>query len=72
MVLPDTTSAGSFADRTKLAAQSVGRELQLNIDESSTVHDSDVMEQEEPVVLVDSNVTLVGNPWLVSTENRRS
>ncbi len=69
MVFPDTTSDGSFADRTKLAAQSVGRELQLNIDEPSTVHDSDVMEQVEPVVLVDSNVKSVSPSWSETTVN---
>ncbi len=62
MLVPATTSAGSSANRTKLAAQSVGREIQLNIDVSSTVHDSDIMKQEEPVVFVDSSVRLVSNP----------
>ncbi len=62
MILPATTSAGSSANKTKFAAQSVGREIQLNIDVSSTVHDSDAIEQEEPVVFVDSSVRLVSNP----------
>ena len=62
MLFPATTPIGSSADITTLAAQSVGRELQLNIDVMITEHDSDSMRQEEPVVIAESITRLVSAP----------
>ena len=61
-LLPATTRMESSADITTLAAQSVGRELQLNIDVSITEHDSDPMRQKEPVVFAESITRLVSAP----------
>ncbi len=62
MLFPATTPIGSSPDITTLAAQSVGRELQLNIDVMITEHDSDSMRQEEPVVIAESITRLVSAP----------
>ncbi len=58
-LLPATTRIESSTDKTIVAAHSVGRELQLNIDVSITEHDSDPMRQKEPVVFAESITRLV-------------
>ncbi len=63
MLFPATKGIGSSADITILAAQSVGRELQLNIDVVMiTEHDSDSMRQKDPVVFAESIMRLVSAP----------